>query len=126
MAISFKVTGDYLKTKRFLENAKEVFGKGDFNRYGLLGVDALSKATPKDSGKTSESWYYKIDHTKTGISISWHNSNVNNGVNVAIILQYGHATRNGYFVEGIDYINPALQPIFDKIAEDAWGEVTRG
>jgi hypothetical protein len=126
MAISFKVTGNYSKTKTFLENAKEVVGKGDFHKYGRMGVDALKSATPVDTGLTAESWKYRIVHYRSGVSIEWYNTNVVNGVSVAVLLQYGHATRNGYFVEGVDYINPALKPIFDQIAIDAWGEVTRG
>lgn len=126
MAISFKVTGNYSKTKRFLENARAVVGRGDFHKYGKLGVDALSAATPVDSGLTASSWDYRIVRENGRIVIEWFNKNVVRGVNIAVILQYGHATRNGGWVQGRDYINPALQPVFDKIAEDAWGEVTRG
>lgn len=126
MAISFKVKGDYSKTRKFLENAKEVIGRGDFRKYGQMGVDALRAATPVDSGLTAESWGYRITHRRSGTAIEWYNTNVVNGVNIAVILQYGHATKDGYFIQGVDYINPALKPVFDQIARDAWGEVTRG
>lgn len=123
--ISYKIKGNLKKTNSFLERAKEVFHTGDLDKYGKAGVEALSKATPVDSGKTSESWYYKIERTKNSVSISFYNSNIQNGTNVAVILQYGHATRNGAWVNGIDYINPALKPIFDKLANDAWKEATK-
>lgn len=87
-------------------------------------MQALSSATPIESGETANSWYYKINRTKESVSITFHNSNIQNGVPIAIILQYGHGTGTGGWVEGRDYINPAIQPIFDKIAEDAWKEVT--
>lgn len=117
--------GDFSKLTSFLEKAKEVVNLGNLDKYGRKGVDALMAATPVDTGLTARSWYYKIEHTKTSVTISFHNSNVQNGVPIAIILQYGHATRNGGWVEGRDYINPALQPIFDEIANDAWKEVSK-
>lgn len=123
--ISFKQKGDFKKLTNYLEKAKEVIKLGELDRYGREGVKALSEATPKDSGLTANSWYYKIEHRESSASISFHNSNVNDGVPIAIILQYGHGTRNGGWVEGRNYINPAIQPIFDKIAEDAWKEVIR-
>jgi hypothetical protein len=89
-------------------------------------VAALKSATPVDTGLTANSWYYKIERTKSSISITFNNSNIQNGVPIAIILQYGHGTRNGGWVQGRDYINPAIQPIFDKITEQAWKEVTKG
>lgn len=125
MAISFKVTGDYSRTKNFLERAKEIVGHGDFNKYGRMGVEALQAATPRDSGETAQSWDYRIVHKKGLTSIEWFNTNVVDGINIAVILQYGHATKSGYFLQGQDYINPALRPIFDQIADDAWKEVTR-
>ena len=91
----------------------------------LISVEALSAATPVDSGLTASSWYYEIEHNDTGASISFFNSNVNEGVPIAIILQYGHGTGTGGWVEGRDYINPAIQPIFDQIANDVWREVTK-
>ena len=104
---------------------KNVIKIGDLDKYGREGVAALSAATPKESGLTANSWYYEIERSKDSVSISFHNSNINKGVPIAIILQYGHGTRNGGYVEGIDYINPAIQPLFNKIAEDAWEEVTK-
>lgn len=123
--ISFKQKGDFSNLSSFLERAKESINLGDLNRYGEEGVRALSAATPVDSGVTASSWYYKIDRKNGSVSISFHNSNVNNGVPIAIILQYGHATGNGGWVEGRDYINPAIQPIFDEIANNAWKEVNK-
>lgn len=123
--ITFKQKGDFSKLSNFLERAKEVVKIGDLDRYGQDGVDALMAATPKDSGLTASSWYYEIVRTNDSVSIQFLNSNINKGVPIAVILQYGHGTRNGGWVEGRDYINPAIQPIFDKIAEDAWKEVTR-
>ena len=94
------------------------------NKYGKMGVSALAAATPVDTGKTADSWIYEIETSKDSYTITWSNTNVNNHVNIALILQYGHATRNGGYVSGRDYINPALQPVFDQIAEEAWREVT--
>ena len=123
--ISFRQKGDFSKLTRFLEKAKEAVKIGDLDRYGREGVAALSSATPHDSGLTASSWYYEIKHENGSVSIAFNNSNINQGVPIAIILQYGHGTRNGGWVEGRDYINPAIQPIFDKIAENAWKEVTK-
>lgn len=123
--ISFKQKGDFSKLTGFLEKVKEVVKLGDLDRYGREGVDLLSSATPKDSGLTANSWYYEIVHENGASSISFHNSHVNKGVPIAIILQYGHGTKNGGWVEGIDYINPAIRPLFEKIAQNAWKEVTR-
>ncbi len=123
--ISFKQTGDFRKTNAFFERVKETVKLGDLDRYGREGVLALQSATPVDSGLTSQSWYYKITRQDGKVSLSFHNSNIQNGVPIAIILQYGHGTRNGGWVEGRDYINPSVQPIFDKIVEDAWKEVKR-
>lgn len=123
--ISFRQKGDFSKLTSYLEKAKETIKLGDLDHYGREGVKALSSATPKDSGKTASSWYYEIEHKNDSTSISFHNSNINKGVPIAIILQYGHGTRNGGWVEGKDYINPAIQPIFDKIASEAWKEVTK-
>ena len=123
--ISFRQKGDFSKLTRFLERAKEAVKLGDLDKYGREGVDALASATPIDSGLTAQSWYYKIENKDGSARISFHNSNINDGVPIAIILQYGHGTRNGGWVEGRDYINPAIQPIFDKIAEEAWKGVTK-
>ena len=121
--ISFKEKGDFSKLNSFLERAKETIKLGDLDRYGRQGVEALRSATPKDTGLTAESWRYKIIREKESVSISFYNSNIQNGIPIAIILQYGHGTKNGGWVEGRDYINPAIQPIFDQIAKNAWKEV---
>lgn len=93
-------------------------------KYGEQGVKALSEATPKDTGKTAASWSYKISNTSKGFKLDWTNSNTNQGVNIALIIQYGHGTSTGAYVQGRDYINPALKPIFDEIANAVWKEVT--
>lgn len=123
--IRFRQKGDFSKLTRFLERAKEAVHLGDLDKYGRQGVAALASATPVDSGLTASSWYYEITN-KNGIArIGFYNSNIQNGVPIAIILQYGHATGTGGWVEGLDYINPAVQPLFVKIADTAWREVTK-
>lgn len=122
--IKFTHKGDWSKTNRFLERALEVIKLGELDKYGRRGVAALSEATPKDTGQTSESWYYEITHYKDGAKIEWFNSNSNEGIPIVILLQYGHAFQNGAYFEGVDFINPAIRPIFDAIAEDAWRELT--
>lgn len=122
--ITFRQKGDFSKFNKYLERLKEAVKLGDLNKYGRQGVQALSSATPIESGETANSWYYKINRMKESVAITFHNSNIQNGVPIAIILQYGHGTGTGGYVEGRDYINPAIQPIFDRIAEDAWKEVT--
>ena len=123
--ITFRQKGDFSKLTKYFERLKEVVKLGDLDKYGREGVAALSSATPKDTGLTADSWYYEIENKNGSAKISFNNSNIQNGVPIAIILQYGHGTRNGGFVEGIDYINPAIRPIFEKIANDAWREVTK-
>lgn len=123
--ITFRQKGDFSKLTRYLERVKEVIRRGDLDKYGRAGVAALASATPIDTGLTASSWYYKIEHSNGSAVISFHNSNIQNGVPIAIILQYGHGTGAGGWVEGRDYINPAIRPIFDAIANDAWREVTR-
>ena len=123
--IGFKQKGDFSKTERYLQKIKNLNIRNIIEKYGEKGVAALSSATPVDTGKTSSSWYYDISQTNTGITINFNNSNINKGVPIAIILQYGHGTRNGGWVEGRDYINPAIQPIFDEIALKAWEEVDK-
>lgn len=123
--IGFRQKGDFSKTKRYLNKLQRAFDKGLFDQYGREGVAALSAATPVDTGLTSRSWSYEIIKKPTSVDIVFKNSNVQKGVPIAIILQYGHATRNGGWVEGRDYIDPAIQPIFDKLVKKAWGEVTR-
>lgn len=123
--ISFRQQGDFSKLTKFLEKAKQAVHIGDLDRYGREGVATLASATPVDSGQTANSWYYKIVNRNSTASITFYNSNIRNGVPIAIILQYGHGTRNGGWVQGRDYINPVIQPIFDRIANEAWREVTK-
>ena len=123
--ISFKQKGDFSKLTGFLERIKESVKIGDLDKFGRAGVEALSSATPVNTGKTANSWYYEIENKNGVATISFNNSNIQNGVPIAIILQYGHGTGTGGWVEGRDYINPAIRPIFDEIAENAWREVTK-
>ena len=123
--ISFRQKGDFSKLTRFLERAKEAVHVGDLDKFGKEGVAALASATPVDTGQTANSWYYKIENKKRSVTISFYNSNIQNEVPIAIIVQYGHGTRNGGWVQGRDYINPAIQPIFDKIANNVWREFTK-
>lgn len=123
--ISFRQKGDFSKLTNFLEKAKETVKLGNLDKYGRMGVAALASATPVKSGLTANSWYYEIKREKGSVTISFNNSNIQNGVPIAVILQYGHGTRNGGWVQGLDYINPAVKPVFDQIANDAWREVTK-
>ena len=123
--IGFRQKGDFSKTTKFLTKLKQNVDISTFEKYGKKGVAALASATPVDSGLTANSWYYKIEKTNGSISLLFCNSNIQNGVPIAVILQYGHGTRNGGWVQGRDYINPAIQPIFDQIVQEAWGEVTK-
>ena len=123
--ISFRQKGDFSKLTSFLEKSKESVKIGDLDKYGREGVAALSSATPIDSGKTANSWSYEITNKNGSVTISFNNSNIQNGVPIAIILQYGHGTKNGGWVQGRDYINPAIQPVFDEIVDKAWREVTK-
>jgi hypothetical protein len=125
MSLTVRQKGDFAKLTRYLIKAKKAINLSDLDRYGKEGVAALSSATPVDTGLTARSWYYEIEKTETSVSISFYNSNVQRGIPIAIILQYGHGTRNGGWVQGRDYINPAIQPIFDNIAERAWKEVIK-
>lgn len=122
--ITFTHKGDFKKTEKFLNSAKKQEYLKILEKYGEMGVQALANATPRDSGKTANSWTYEVEVSSGGSSISFSNTNVNGNVNIAIILQYGHGTGTGGYVQGRDYINPAIQPIFDKITQDAWKEVT--
>lgn len=123
--ISFRQKGDFSKTIRGLTHMKSASYVKVLEKLGAEGVQALASATPVDSGDTANSWYYKITRSKGSATISFHNSNIQNGVPIAIIIQYGHGTRNGGWVQGRDYINPAIQPIFDRIRDEAWREVTK-
>lgn len=115
--------GTFQKTKKLFEENRDSKIQAILERYAKVGIDALYLATPVDSGETARSWGYEIQKTKNGFSIVWTNSNIVDGVPVAILLQYGHATNSGGYVEGRDYINPALRPIFDRMAADIWKEV---
>ena len=125
MAIVFRQKGDFSKLENYLKKSKNGPDVGIFKKYGERGVAALAAATPVDTGKTAASWYYKITRTNGRIALSFYNSNNQNGVPIAIILQYGHATRNGGYVQGRDYINPAIRPVFDQLADEAWKEAKR-
>ena len=123
--VTFRQKGDFSKLTRFLERAKEAVHIGKLDKYGREGVAALASVTPIDSGLTASSWYYTIEQKDGLARINFLNSNIQNGVPIAIILQYGHATGTGGGGEGRDYINPAIQPLFEKITNEAWKEVTK-
>ena len=123
--ISFRQKGDFSKLNRYLERVKESAKIGVLDKYGREGVAALASATPVETGKTANSWYYEIKRQNGSVSLEFKNSNIKDGVPIAVILQYGHGTGTGGWVQGRDYINPAIQPIFDKIADAAWKEVTK-
>ena len=123
--ITFRQKGDCAKLTRYFVNLEKAIDLADLNKYGAQGVAALASATPVDSGLTASSWYYEVEKGKGVASITFYNSNVHRGICIAIILQYGHGTGTGGYVQGRDYINPAIQPIFDQLAEDAWKEVTK-
>lgn len=123
--IKFRHKGDFSKFTRYLERVKQAVRLGLLDKYGREGVAALASATPVDSGKTANSWYYEIENKTGSATIRFNNSHVNKGVPIAIILQYGHGTGTGGWVQGRDYINPAIQPIFDRIVNEAWREVTK-
>ncbi len=115
--------GDFNNTFRFLKKMSKFKVDNILEKYAKMGVTALSNATPVDSGMTANSWSYEIVHSSEGATIHWTNTHQNNGVYIAVILQYGHGTGTGGYVQGRDYINPAIRPVFDKIAEEAWMEV---
>lgn len=121
--IRIKQSGNFLKTEKYLKKSLGKEYRAVLEKYGQIGVTELAAATPKDTGFTAASWSYEIIQNEETISIVWKNSHVVRGVNIAVILQYGHGTRNGGYVRGVDYINPALRPIFSRLAEAAWKEV---
>lgn len=126
MPIRFKQHGNFSKTEKFFERCKNLFKLGILDKYGREGVNALSMATPVDSGKTASSWRYEVINTNGNLSIGWVNDEVTSeGTPIAVLIQYGHGTRNGGYVQGRDFINPAIKPVFDKIADELWKEVTR-
>lgn len=123
--ISFKQKGDFSKTISYLKKIRNPIPNSVLERYGQYGITALSAATPKDTGLTADSWRYEIKRTKTSVTLSFCNKNIQNGVPIAVVVQYGHATKNGGWVEGIDYINPTLKPIFEKLVKELWEEVKK-
>lgn len=123
--ITFTSKGDFSKTRKFFNRLINAEYLNVLEKYGQRGVAALASATPVDSGKTASSWGYEISHTLNSTTIAWTNSNINKGSNIAILLQYGHGTGTGGYVVGRDYINPAVRPMFDKMADEAWKEVTK-
>lgn len=124
MRVKFEVSGGFTKTERFLNRMKRREYLNVLDEFGRDGVQALRNATPVDSGATAEAWDYEIKRARDYTEIVWTNSNINDGVPIAVILQYGHGTGTGGYVQGRDYINPAIRPVFDKIAEKAWKVVT--
>ena len=123
--ITFESQGDWRPTRNWMARMAKLDLALIMNQFGKEWVEALSRATPSSSGQTAGSWNYQVKRTGNSWRIDWTNSHVNKGVNIAVILQYGHGTRNGGYVVGRDYINPAIKPVFDKIAKQAWKEVTR-
>ena len=123
--ITFRQKGDFSKLSKYLEKNSKSVKSGLLDKYGRAGVAALASATPTETGKTASSWGYEIIKSKGSISVVFTNDNFNKGVPIAIILQYGHGTGTGGYVQGRDYINPAVKPVFDKLAEEAWREVTK-
>lgn len=122
-AIKITHKGNFDRNTRFLNRLREKRYFSILEEYGKKGVEALSAATPVDTGRTAESWSYNVDKTGSGYEISWYNNSQNKGISIVILNQYGHATRNGGWVKGIDFINPAIQPIFERMADEIWREV---
>lgn len=122
--LTFTVSGSFSKTDRFLAAMRLMDIQSILNVHGQRGADALAHATPVDTGLTAQSWGYEVKKIGSGWSITWTNTHVVDGVPIAVILEYGHGTGTGGYVQGRDYINPAIQPIFDAIASSAWKEVT--
>ena len=122
--IIFKQRGNFNNIERFFSKSQKINLRSILQRYAMEGVSALASATPKDTGLTANSWDYEITSSGQSYSIAWTNSNVNDGVPIAILIQYGHGTNHGGYVEGRDFINPAIGPILDKIAENLWKEVS--
>jgi hypothetical protein len=123
--ISFRHKGDFSRTSKWLRKIREAARLGILDKYGREGVAALASATPADTGRTASSWYYQVERRNGSVAIVFLNSHINEGVPIAIIIQYGHGTGTGGWVEGRDYINPAIQPLFDRAANELWREVTK-
>lgn len=122
--VTFTHKGQFKKTNKFFKALLDIHDDVILNKYGKRGVDALSSATPKRSGRTAASWTYEVNSTPGGKEIVWSNSNVNDGFHIAVGIQFGHGTGWGAYVSGIDYINPAIQPLFEAMADELWNEVT--
>lgn len=125
MGVRITSSGDYSKTLQFLNRLQHKDYLNILAEYGRRGVDILRSATPKDTGKTADSWYYEIKQDRERTTISWCNRNINDGVSIAAVIQYGHSAGDGYYVKGVDYINPAMKPVFDDLANECWKEVCR-
>lgn len=125
LSITFDGKGNFKNLEKFLMKASKLTATGVLSKYGAKGVEALRSATPVRTGYTASCWDYRIEESEGVYSIIWTNSNVNKGVNIALIIQYGHGTNHGGYVAGIDYINPALEPLFKQFVDDIWREVTR-
>ena len=123
--ITIKKQGNYKKANSYLEKLLEIVHLGILDKYGKKGVEVLKAATPKETGKTANSWYYEISHSKNSASITWSNSNTNRGYNIAILIQYGHGTGTGGYVQGTDYVNPAMKDVFESIAREVAEESKR-
>lgn len=123
--ITFSTKGNFSKTTTYFNKLKKIQIEAILNRYGSQGVDALSAVTPQESGLASISWYYTVGVESDRYWIDFHNNNIEGGAPVVILLQYGHATRNGGYVVGRDFINPAVAPIFEAIKNDVWKEVSK-
>lgn len=123
-SMTYTYSGDLKGTRGFLNRLKQDRFVDRLDKYGQMGVKALRDATPRDTGKTANSWDYVIEQNRDSVTITWTNSNENRSIPIALLIQYGHATRNGGWISGIDYINPALKPIFEQIATSAWKEVS--
>ena len=121
--IQFRHRGNFKKLTNYFEQLKETVNLGVLDKYGQRGVEALKSVTPVRTGRTRDSWYYKIEHNKESVSIRFLNSNIQNGQNIAIILDTGHATRNGGWVAGLHYIEPAIRPVFEELAKESWKEI---
>lgn len=125
MSLKFEMKGDFDKTKKWLNALKSNKIQSILNKYGEEGVRALQTATPKESGMTANSWGFRVKNSSLSATIEWYNTNEQNGVNIAILIQYGHGTGTGGYVPGVDYINPAMKPVFESIADKVWKEVNK-
>lgn len=122
--VIIKQKGSFRKTRKFLKKLDALDYYDILSKYASRGVDLLKRYTPVDTGLTASSWGYEVEIRRDGATINWTNSNINKGIPIALIIQYGHATKNGTFVQGVDYINPALKPVFDELAKEVWKEVS--